>query len=89
MGARVTDSNDWFNIWFEDKKSIISIMMSNMVADLNAGYDYFGKSIQNQKEEIAAYEKKFEEELDMFKTMDDKQVNRWCFYDMKKRGVIE
>lgn len=88
-GARVTDSNNWFDIWFEDKKSIISTMLKNMTDDLNAGYDYFGKSIQDQKEQIASYEKKFNEELDMFKTMEDKQVNRWCFYDMKKRGVIE
>ena len=89
MGARVTDSNEWFDIWFEDKKAMISTMLSNMVADLNAGYDLYGKSIREQRQRINEYQKAFEDQMDVFKEMDDKQVNRWCFYDMKKRGVIE
>lgn len=88
-GSRVTDSKEWFDMWFEDKKSIISIMYSNMASDLAAGYDYFGKSIQNQKQEIADYEAEFERQMDKFKSMSDDEVNRWCFYDMKKRGAIE
>jgi hypothetical protein len=88
-GSRVTDSKEWFDMWFEDKKSIISIMYSNMASDLAAGYDYFGKSIQDQKQEIAKYEAEFERQLDKFKSMSDDEVNRWCFYDMKKRGAIE
>ena len=88
-GSRVTDSKEWFDMWFEDKKSIISIMYSNMAADLAAGYDYFGKSIQNQKREIADYEAEFERQMDKFKSMSDADVNRWCFYDMKKRGAID
>ena len=89
MGVRVTDSKEWFDIWFEDKKAMISTMLSNMVADLNAGYDLYGKSIKDQKQRIDEYQKAFEDQMDAFKEMDDKQVNRWCFYDMKKRGVIE
>lgn len=88
-GSRVTDSKEWFDMWFEDKKSIISIMYSNMASDLAAGYDYFGKSIQDQKREIADYEAEFERQMDKFKSMSDDEVNRWCFYDMKKRGAIE
>lgn len=88
-GSRVTDSKEWFDIWFEDKKSIIAIMYSNMASDLSHGYDYFGKSIQTQKDEIARYESQFEKELDSFKSMSDEEVNRWCFYDMKKRGAID
>jgi spermidine/putrescine-binding protein len=88
-GSRVTDSKEWFDMWFEDKKSIIATMYSNMGSDLAAGYDYFGKSIQRQKQEIANYEDEFERQLDKFKSMSDDEVNRWCFYDMKKRGAIE
>lgn len=88
-GSRVTDSKEWFDMWFEDKKSIISIMYSNMASDLAAGYDYFGKSIQHQKQEIANYEAEFERQMDKFKSMSDDEVNRWCFYDMKKRGAID
>lgn len=88
-GSRVTDSKEWFDMWFEDKKSIISIMYSNMASDLAAGYDYFGKSIQDQKAEIQRYEDEFERQMDKFKSMSDDEVNRWCFYDMKKRGAID
>lgn len=89
MAARVTDRNDWFDIWFEDKKAMVNTMARNMAADLTAGYDYFGKSIQSQKAMIESYQEQFDKEMDTFKYMEDKEVNRWCYYDMKKRGVIE
>lgn len=87
--SRVTDRTDWFDIWFEDKQGMLSTMIRNMSADLDCGYDYFGKSISQQREAIDEYKKEFDREMEQFKTMDEKQVNRWCFYDMKKRGVIE
>lgn len=45
--ARVTDRNDWFDIWFADKQGMIDCMTRNMAADLEAGYDYFGNSIRS------------------------------------------
>lgn len=86
---RVTDRNDWFDLWFADKQSMVDTMIKNMASDLAAGYDYFGASITNQREMIDRYKAQFDVEMDSFKTMDEKQVNRWCYYDMKKRGVIE
>ena len=86
---RVTDRNDWFDLWFDDKQSMANIMIKNMAADLAAGYDYFGACITNQREMIDSYKARFDAEMDSFKTMDEKQVNRWCYYDMKKRGAIE
>ena len=86
--ARVTDRNDWFDIWFTDKQGMIDCMIRNMAADLEAGYDYFGNSIRSQREAIETYKAEFDRQVDEFKMMDEKQVNRWCFYDMKKRGVI-
>ncbi len=61
--ARITDSNDWFGIWFEDKKSIINTMIKNMAADLDAGYNYFGTCIRKQQENIETYKAKFDEEM--------------------------
>ena len=87
--SRVSDRNDWFELWFEDKQCMINIMIHNMQADLEAGYDYFGNSIRKQREEIDEYKAEFDKQMDEFKTMDEKEVNRWCFYDMKKRGAIE
>ena len=87
--VRLTDRDDWFDLWFEDTKGLIATMYRNMASDLENGYDYFGNSIQNQIRTIEDYRKEFERQMDSFKTMSDSEVNRWCFYDMKKRGVIE
>ena len=89
MGVRITDRDDWFDIWFEDKQSMIDIMVSNMTSDLENGYDYFGKSITDQRQMIDEYKQEFDRIMEMFKTMTEKEVNRWCFYDLKKRGAIE
>ena len=86
--ARITDRNDWFDVWFEDRESILNTMVRNMASDLNAGYDYFGQSITKQKQEIAEYKVQTDKTLDMFKDMDEKAVNRWCFYELKKHGAI-
>ena len=86
---RITDRNDWFELWYEDKQSMVNVMVQNMTSDLKAGYDYFGNSIRRQVEEIEAYKAEFDKQMDEFKGMDEKEVNRWCYYDMKKRGAIE
>lgn len=89
MAARITDRDDWFEIWFEDRESILSTMVRNMAADLEAGYNYFGNSITKQQQEIQKYKEETDHILDTFKDMDEKQVNRWCFYELKKHGAIE
>lgn len=86
--ARITDRNDWFDVWFEDRESILNTMVRNMTSDLNAGYDYFGQSITKQKQEIAEYKAQTDKTFNMFKDMDEKAVNRWCFYELKKHGAI-
>lgn len=85
--SRVTEC-DWFEIWYEDKVSMIDIMTRNMASDLACGYDYFGNSITKQREMLEKYKEDFDNTLDSFKFMEEKQVNRWCYYDMKKRGAI-
>lgn len=87
--ARINERDDWFELWFVDKHGMLDTMARNMAADLSAGYSYFGNSIKRQREEIEAYKAQFDAEMDTFKNMDEKSVARWCFYDMKKRGVIE
>lgn len=86
--SRITDRNDWFDVWQEDKENILFTMIKNMASDLENGYDYFGKSIVEQRKTIEDYKKDIDSTWDMFKTMDEKEVNRWCFYDLKKRGAI-
>lgn len=87
--ARIMDRKDeWFEIWTQDKESIIDCMVRNMTADLNAGYDYFGKSIREQVEMIAEYKAEYDAQMSEFWKMTEEQVDRWCFYDLKKRGAI-
>lgn len=81
--------DDWFEMWYSDKECMIDIMVHNMVADLECGYDYFGNCIRQQREAIDAYKTALEVQIDKFKDMDEKAVNRWCYYDMVKRGAIE
>ena len=78
----------WFELWFEDKESILSTMVSNMQSDLDAGYNPSGNSIQSQIAEIANYKASIDSKLDEFSKMDEKSVNRWCYYDLKRRGAI-
>ena len=79
---------EWYNIWIDDKKAMIETMVKNMAADLNAGYSYFGNSIQEQKRKLEAYEKEYHEQLMAFATMKDGEVDRWCYFDILRRGVI-
>lgn len=88
--SRITDrKGEWFEIWFDDKKSILDTMTRNMVSDLAAGYDYFGASITRQQVEIQFYKVNFDYEVEMLKNMEEKDVDRWCYMDLKKRGAID
>ena len=78
----------WFEIWFGDKESVLETMVKNMVSDLSNGYDYFGKSITEQRKMIEDYRKKFNAELDRIQEMDEKKAERWCYIDLKRRGAI-
>jgi hypothetical protein len=79
---------DWFELWFDDKQSMIETMVKNMQSDYECGYEWFGHSLTKQREELDEYKRKFDEQMEAFKYMEDKQVNRWCYYDLKKRGAI-
>lgn len=89
MGCRITDhKGEWFNIWMEDKESMISIMIDNMISDIDAGYDPDGHSIRRQVVDIEEYQIEYDHQMNRFKYMEDNAVDRWCFYDLKKRGAI-
>ena len=81
--------NEWFEIWLEDKNSILNCMKSNMEADLNAGYNRYCKSIIDQIDMIDNYQKSINEALENFKTMTEAEVDYWCYYDLKKREAID
>lgn len=78
----------WFDIWFDDKVSVLETMMENLLADLAAGYDPDGSCVCKQLTDIEEYTKTFNVQMDDFKYMETGRVNHWCYYDLKKRGVI-
>ena len=82
------DETYWFDLWYEDKQSMLNTMISNMVNDLNAGYDYFGNSIIKQQQNIESYKQQFDDEIEMLKNKTPKETEHWCKLDLKKRGAI-
>lgn len=88
--ARIADNRgEWFNIWLADRRSIQTTMLTNMLADLDAGYNPEGFSIRQQRVEIEVYTAATNQQIEQFKHMEDNAVDRWCFYDLKKRGAID
>jgi len=80
--------NEWFEIWEEDVKSILSTMFQNMTDDLRVGYDPLGKSITQQRQMIAEYQRYIDNCYETFKPMTEAQVDHWCFYELKRKGAI-
>lgn len=78
----------WFDIWMDDKEAVINTMMKNMGADIAAGYNYSGRCIREQQDQIASYNADYEAQVMKFASMTDVQVERWCYYDLLRRGVI-
>lgn len=79
---------DWFEMWRADRESLLDTMVRNMIADLDAGYDYFGNSIQRQLKDIADFKKKTQILLDFVSFMDEKKVNHWAYIQLLKSGAI-
>lgn len=79
---------DWFQMWCEDKESIISTMAHNMAADLEVGYNYFGNCIQRQIKELNEYKEAYNLELDKIAEMEPSRVNHYCYIKLLKVGAI-
>ena len=73
-----TERTDWFEIWCEDKQNIMNTMARNMAADLEAGYDFFGNSIQRQIKDMEAYRDAFNAEMDKIAEIEPSRVNHYC-----------
>lgn len=78
----------WFNIWLDDKKSVLDTMVKNLMADLDAGYDYFSYSVSQQRRLIDSYKEDFDRELRNLSDMDCSKAERWCYVDLRRRGTI-
>lgn len=79
----------WFEIWCEDYESLIETTRRNLQSDLECGYNPKGYSVWLSRRIIAEFEERYENGLELFKTMDERATNRWCYLDLKKRGAID
>ena len=79
---------NWYEVWMDDKESILETMIKNLAADLAAGYNYFGECINRQRENIDTYKREFDSQLMSFADMTEGKRNRWCYYDLLRRGAI-
>lgn len=86
---KVAGRDDWFDVWYSDKRSILIMMYENLASDLRAGYKVEGNSVKKQQAEIKDYVEEFNACLEW--TLDTKPnyLNRWCYNDLIKRGAIE
>lgn len=80
--------NDWFELWRADRESMLDTMIRNMKADLDCGYDYFGKSITRQREDIERFKADFDADLDKIGEMEPNKVQHWCYVRLVKLGAI-
>lgn len=81
--------DEWFRIWEEDQESLLSTMIRNMSADIDAGYSPFGITIKDQERKIKKFENNYKDQIMKFAAMQENEVDRWCFYNLKSRGAIE
>lgn len=79
---------DWFEMWREDRESMLNTMIKNMRSDLDNGYDYFGKSITQQRADIERFKADYEADMDMLGLMDEKKIQHWCYVRLLKLGAI-
>ncbi len=79
---------DWFELWRADKECIIATMARNMAADLEAGYDYFGKSMTEARAELEAYRAAYMADLDHIAEMEPRKVQHWCYIKLLQAGAI-
>lgn len=78
----------YFELWCADYESLIYTARKNLQADLDAGYNPNGASIQRSRDVITEFQTRYADGLEKMKGMDEKQAQRWCYLDMKKRGAI-
>ena len=79
---------DWFELWREDRESMLETMCKNMASDLENGYDYFGKSITQQRADIERFKAEFDADMDKIGEMEPNKVQHWCYVRLLKLGAI-
>ena len=79
---------DWFEIWKEDRESMLNTMVRNMASDLENGYSYYGNSMIRQRAEIDRFKADYDADMDKLAEMEPNKVQHWCHMRLIKLGAI-
>ena len=90
MSSRFSDrpSGEWFAMWSADQESMLATRVKNLAADVAADYSPTGISVGNQIADLADARNAVIAQYNRLRNMSLEQRGRWCFDDMKRRGVI-
>lgn len=86
---KYTDYKSWFEMWYIDKKSMYNTMIKNCLSDINNGYNIHGNCIMKQWQDISNYAKSINDTLDKFVSMNVKQIEKYCYFDLLEHGAID
>ena len=78
----------FYQLWLDDRQSILATMARNLSDDLFAGYDYNGASCCRQRAEMADYAAETAAKIAHLKTLDEKRRETVCRNWLKKSGAI-
>ena len=91
-GIRFTDKapGDWYHLWCEDKESTLMTRVKNLCDDLTSrSVSPTSISAGEQIAEIMNARNHLMVDYHRLRFMSPEDRARWCFDDMKRRGVIE
>ena len=79
---------DWLEVWIDDWESLIETQNRNIQSELQAGFKWTGQHVQHEVKILKEFDSKYRDGLEKFKYMDEREVQRWCYFDLLKRGAI-
>lgn len=79
---------DWFDVWCADWEGLIETQARNVQSEIDAGWKYKSDRVQNELRILNKFNGEYRRQLGRFASMEDKEVNRFCYYDLLRRGAI-
>ncbi len=79
---------DWFDVWCADWEGLIETQARNIQSEIEAGWKYKSARVQNEIRILNEFNGEYKMNLGRFGGMTDEEVNRYCYYDLLRRGAI-
>ena len=79
----------YYEMLKQDRRSILEIMTRNYLSDLEAGYDYFGKSLTDERFVMEQYARQTRDIIAELDQLDERTRERKARAILKKSGAID